>query len=143
MGSGRPPEGISHVDRLEGPEELKERLRVILETIQGTCSIPEASERLGVSESRVHELRREALEGALGALMPRPAGRPPAPAAEGGDQEAELKARIRDLEIDLQAALVRTELALAMPHLFDRESKKNPKSRSKDKPPKGSGGSGG
>jgi len=129
MSSGRPPQGVNHVDRLEGPEELKERLRVILETLQGTCSIPEACERLGISETRLHELRREALEGALGALMPRPAGRPPAPVPEGADREAELRSRIKDLEIDLQAALVRTELALAMPHLFEKGKKKSSRPR--------------
>ncbi len=131
MKAGRPPEGVNHVDRLEGPEELKERLRVILETLNGSCSIPEACEKLGISESRLHDLRREALEGALGALMPRPAGRPAAEIPEGADREAELKKRIRELEIDLEAALVRTELALAMPHLFEGGSKKNESRRRK------------
>jgi transposase-like protein len=139
MSLGRPPQGVSHVDRLEGPQEVKERLRVILETLTGTCSIAEASERLGVSESRVHELRREALEGALGALLPRPAGRPAAPAREGSDREAELRCRIRDLEIDLQAALVRTELALAMPQVFERGTKKNSRGRGKRNRRKDSG----
>jgi transposase len=120
---------VSHVDRLEGPENLKQRLRVILETLNGTCSIPEACERLGVSESRLHDLRREALEGALGALMPKPAGRPPAPVSEGADREKELLSRIQDLEIDLQAALVRTELALAMPQLFEKGKKKSSRPR--------------
>jgi hypothetical protein len=131
MPAGRPPQGVNHVDRLEGPEELKRRLRVILETLTGECSIPEACERLGVSESRLHDLRREALEGALGALMPRPAGRPPSQPPEGAAREAELEGRIRELEIDLQAALVRTELALAMPHLFERGTKKNESRRQK------------
>jgi transposase-like protein len=116
---------VNHVDRLEGPEDLKERLRVILETLTGACSLAEACERLGVSESRLHELRREALEGALGALMPRPAGRPAATVPAGAAREAELEARVKDLEVDLQAALVRTELALAMPHLFEGGGKKN------------------
>jgi len=37
--------------------------------------------------------------------------------------------RIEELEVDLQAALVRTELALAMPDLFRRQGKKNPRGR--------------
>jgi hypothetical protein len=131
MGAGRPPEGVNHVDRLEGPEELKERLRVILETLTGACSIPQACERLGVSESRLHDLRREALEGALGALMPHPAGRPASSLPAGAEREAELEARVKDLEVDLQAALVRTELALAMPHLFEGGSKKKGSHRRK------------
>jgi transposase-like protein len=59
------------VDRLEGPEELKRRLRVLLETIVGTKSVVKACEELGVSESRLHDLRREALVGALGEHQPR------------------------------------------------------------------------
>src|SRR5262245_31755227 len=122
MSRGRPPEGVGHVDRLEGPEELKRRLRVLLETIVGSKSVAEAGEELGVRESGLHELRREALVGALGALMPKPVGRPAAAPATT-PSEAELKARIKDLEVDLQAERVRVELALAMPHLF--RAKKN------------------
>jgi hypothetical protein len=124
---------VNHVDRLEGPEDLKDRLRVILETLTGACSIPEACERLGISESRLHDLRRQALEGALGALMPRPVGRPAAPVPVGADREGELRSRIQDLEIDLQAALVRTELALAMPHLFEKGKKKSSDLRKKSR----------
>jgi len=120
----RPPDGLGHVDRLDGPEDLKWRLRVLLETIVGRVSVTQACEELGVSESRLHELRRQALVGALGALMPRPAGRP-VTAERATPREEELEARIQELEVDLQAALVRTELALAMPDLFQRGGKKN------------------
>src|SRR5258708_993795 len=113
----RPPEGGGHVDRLDGPEDLKSRLRVRLDTLAGRLNVAQACEDLGVSESRLHELRRQALVGALGALMPRPAGRP-ATAETTTEREKELEARIDELEVDLQAALVRTELALAMPELF-------------------------
>jgi hypothetical protein len=110
------------VDRLDGPEELKQRLKVLLETLDGSKSVPEACAELGVSESRLHELRREALEGALRALQPRPSGRPAKP-EPSTPKEEELQAHIKALEEDLQAAYVRTELALAMPHLF--KDKKN------------------
>jgi len=53
------------VDRLDGPEELKWRLRVLLDTLAGRVSVAQACEELGVSESRLHELRRQALVGAL------------------------------------------------------------------------------
>jgi len=135
----RPPEGVGHVDRLDGPEDLKRRLRVLLDTLAGRVSVAQACEELGVSESRLHELRREALEGALGALMPKPAGRP-ARAETTTEREKELEGRIQELEVDLQAALVRTELALAMPELF--RSKKNSRRRKKPTGPAapGSGG---
>lgn len=124
----RPPAGVGHVDRLDGPEELKWRLRVLLETLVGHISVAQACEELGVSESRLHELRRQALVGALGALMPRPPGRP-AVAETLPPREQELLTRIGELEVDLQAALVRTELALAMPELF--RGKKNRRRRKK------------
>jgi transposase-like protein len=124
----RPPEGVGHVDRLEGPEELKWRLRVLLDTLAGRVSVAQACEELGVSESRLHELRRQALVGALGALMPKPAGRP-SRAETTTDRERELQTRIDELEVDLQAALVRTELALAMPELFRGGGKKNRRAR--------------
>src|SRR5262245_35303944 len=122
MNRGRPPDGVGHVDRLEGPEELKQRLKVLLGTLDGSTSVPEACAVLGVSESRLHELRKQALEGALRALIPRPSGRPAKPEA-ATPRERELQAHIEALEEDLQAAYVRTELALAMPHLF--KGKKN------------------
>ena len=134
----RPPEGVGHVERLDGPEDLKERLRVLLDTLAGRVSVAQACEELGVSESRLHELRRQALIGALGALMPKPAGRP-ATAETSTAREKELEGRIEELEVDLQAALVRTELALAMPELF-RNTKKHRRRKKNERPtPPGSG----
>jgi hypothetical protein len=130
---------VGHVDRLEGPEELKRRLKVLLATLDGSNSVPEACEELQVSESRLHELRKEALEGALQALQPKPSGRPSKPEA-ATPRERELQAQVAALEEDLQAAYVRTELALAMPHLF--KGKKNLRFR-KSRPLPGKSGAGG
>jgi transposase-like protein len=140
MRQGRPPKGMRHVDRLEGPDELKWRLRVILETLTGVIGVQQACEELGVGASRLHELRREALVGALGALMPKPSGRPAA-REPASTREQDLLARIAELETDLQAALVRTELALAMPQLF--RAKKNRRRRPGPPAPPGSGAGGG
>lgn len=139
MSRGRPPDGVGHVDRLEGSEELKQRLKVLLATLDGSKSVPEACDELGVSESRLHELRKEALEGALRALQPRASGRPAKPEATTA-RERELQAHIEALEEDLQTAYVRTELALAMPHLF--KGKKNLRIR-KSQPWAGGSGDGG
>ena len=135
----RPPEGVGHVDKLDGPEELKRRLRVLLDTLAGRVSVAEACDELGVSESRLHELRREALVGALGALMPKPAGRP-ATAETTTTREKDLEARIEELEVDLQAALVRTELALAMPELFRSKKKLRRRKKNQDPAAPGNGG---
>ena len=63
--------------------------------------------------------------------MPKPAGRP-STAETTADRERELLTRIDELEVDLQAALVRTELALAMPELFRGGGKKNRRRRKKN-----------
>jgi hypothetical protein len=47
--AGRPPEGPKLVDRLEGPDESKKRLRAILETIAGKRTIDDVCEELGIS----------------------------------------------------------------------------------------------
>ena len=133
MRQGRPPVGLGHVDRLDGPDDLKVRLRILLATITGEIGIDEACAELGVSPSRLHEMRKEALEGALAALTPGRPGRPRAAVEDDDRSERELKRRVRDLEVQLQAAFVRTELALAMPHLFRKDRKKNGK-RCKKKP---------
>jgi len=117
MPAGRPPDGVRHVDRLEGPRAQKERLRVILETLTGERSVAEACEVLGVSMARFHALRRQALQGALEALAPRPRGRPAKDEPAESRRVAELEHELSETQMDLQAALVRTELALAMPHL--------------------------
>jgi transposase-like protein len=103
-------------------------LRVILETMTGDRSVADACTELGVSESRFHQMRREALEGALAGLQARPAGRSAAEPPDMSSKVAELEAENRDLRIDLQASRVRTEIALAMPHLL-RDTKKKSRRR--------------
>jgi transposase-like protein len=125
MKLGRPPVGLGHVDRIEGPEDLKERLRAVLATLTGEMTVEQACEQLSVGPSRLHEMRRQALDGALVGLMPGRAGRPPARIGTKPDREHGLEQRVRELEADLHGALVRSELALAVPHLFRRASKKN------------------
>jgi transposase-like protein len=118
MGRGRPPAGPGQVERLEGVPEGKRRLRVILEVTAGAMRVKEACRQLGVSETRFHVLRRQALEGALGALAPAPAGRPRRAESVDTSRVAELEQQVRELRVELHTALVRTEVALAMPHLL-------------------------
>lgn len=138
MAAGRPGEGSAHVEKLEGDIEEKQRLKVILEVLAGHRSVREACRELRLSEARFHELRRQALQGALAALAPAPAGRPPREAAAAGSRVEELEGEVRDLRLELQSALVRTEIALAMPHLL-----KGPSGRGSKKNGPGSGTSGG
>jgi hypothetical protein len=112
----RPGKGVEHVESLSGDEASKARLRAVLATISGDLSVEEASALLCVSRSRFHELREEALAGALKALAPKPAGRPPAPREDPA--VAALREENAQLRHDLEAARTRAEVALVMPGLL-------------------------
>jgi transposase-like protein len=136
MSRGRPSKGLSHVDSLDGSASDRERLKVVLSTLTGERTVKEASRMLGISASRFHELRRAALAGALTAVTP---GRPGRPAREEDPSESEvvgLKAQVRWLEEELQCALTRTEIALAMPHLLKGSEARGRKKKGSS--PKGS-----
>src|SRR5438445_352859 len=129
---------------LQGDEGAKRSAALILEVLAGLRTPSEASTALGVTTMGYYILERRAvggMVGALGALMPKPLGRP-VTSETTTVREKDLEARIQELEVDLQAALVRTELALAMPELF--RSKKNRRRRKRsgaERPaPPGSGG---
>lgn len=120
MGRGRPPLGPRLVEGLVGPEDLKERARVILETVAGERTVAEACRRLGVEESQFHALRREALQALLEGLSPKPRGRPPTEPQGLSERVAQLEEENRRMRLELRLAQVRAEVALVMPHLLDR-----------------------
>lgn len=154
MARGRPPKGLGHIDGLSGDAESKRRLRVVLQTLTGERTIEQACGELGVSEPRFHELRQRALEGAVGALLPRRPGRPPkASEPETPARLEQLQAENDELRVALQAARVRTEIALVMPHvlqdvrgkknLWTAKAKKSKRGGKRDRPAKTTGRSGG
>jgi Helix-turn-helix domain len=112
---GRLPAGPEYVEKLQGPQDAKRRLEIILRTLAGTCRVQEACAELGVSEARFHQLRQEALQAALDGLTPRPAGRPAAPPADV--RVAELEQQKEALRLELLAAQTREEIALVLPRL--------------------------
>jgi hypothetical protein len=118
MARGRPPLGPQLVDHLHGDAAAKQRLQVVLESLAGLRSIEDACATLGIHEARFHELRAEVLQAALERLTPKAPGRPRQQTPEQEAQMASLEAQIRDLKIELQAARVREEIAVAMPHLL-------------------------
>lgn len=133
MAAGRPPEGPQHVNRLDGDDEAKRRLRIVLESLSGTKTIEEACEELHVSPSRFHEMRREALQSALDGLAPGASGRPRRPAPDVDPERlAALERQNEELQAELQASMVRTELALAMPHVFSKQVRAEIKKKARD-----------
>jgi len=122
MARGRPVIGVDLIDRIEGPRVLRRRVRIILATLSGTLPIAQACAELGVGRTRFHALRWQVLEGAMDALKPRMRGRPRR--LEAGPEVRVLQARIRELEVALRTTALRSEIALAMPHLLDRAGRK-------------------
>jgi hypothetical protein len=114
----RPNLGVEHVDKLAGEPPTKLRLKVILMTLTGELSVNDAAERLGVGASRFHELRDEALCGALDALAPKPAGRPrnePTPL-----RVLDLEEDLQRLRYELELERVRTQLLITMPEVVGK-----------------------
>jgi hypothetical protein len=121
---GRYPAGIEYVDKLEGEEADKERLKAILETLFGATRLLEACERVGVRETRFHQLRDRALQGALDAITARPTGRPSRQAVVSADRLRELEQVLAEKEWALQQAQVREEVALILPQRGEVETVK-------------------
>ncbi|HWY24786.1 MAG TPA: hypothetical protein VNX47_07695 [Nevskia sp.] len=101
--------------KLVGSQQARRRLQVILETLSGSTRVQHACAELGIGVARFHQLRLDALQGAVEQLELRPAGRPAAPPAD--PRIAVLEARIEELKLELQAAQTREEIALVLPRL--------------------------
>ena len=130
--TGRKPGGPQIAERLEGSPVAKQRLEVILETIAGRLTVPEACQQLGIGESRFHELRNQTLQTTLDALEPRPPGRPAKPTSPEQAEAEELQAELRRLHAELNTAQTQLSLARIHPALIagqpatdDLASKKN------------------
>lgn len=111
---GRLPSGLEYIDKLEGSAEEKERLKAILATMYGEKRLLEACAELGIGETRFHQLREAALQAALEAITRRPAGRPSLASLSEPEQVRRHAERIEELELALQEAQVREEIALIL-----------------------------
>ena len=117
--TGRKPTGPQIVERLEGSPSAKQRLEVILETNTGQLTIPEACARLGICESRFHDLRNRTLQATLNTLEPRRPGRPPKRTSpEQGEIDA-LKAELDRAYKELAVSDVQVSLARIHPGLLE------------------------
>lgn len=103
----------------------KRRLKAILDQIGGKLSVEEACASMNVGESVFFDLRASVLQAALGSLEPGRAGRPSKQTSDVDDRLATLEEEMQLAKIELQAARIREEIAVTMPHVLQRRSKKN------------------
>ena len=115
---GRKPLATRHVDSLCGSERAKLRLQVILQTLQGQMTVPQACQVLGICQSRFHALRNGWLQESLELLEPRPLGRPAQVVSPEQAEVARLQTENRDLRQQQHVAEVRQELAQRLPHVL-------------------------
>ena len=110
--------GIKHVNKLDGPMEQKKRLRVILESLTGQITVSSACRKLGIGETQFNNLRNQVLQGGLDALAPGMPGRPHKSEPADPARIAQLEQQVSDLSIELEASMIRTEIAMLMPDLI-------------------------
>lgn len=120
---GRYPAGSEYVAKVEGSKLAKERATVLLEMMTGTLRLQEACAQLGIRETRLHQLRHVAIQGLVRSLEPGLAGRPRASLSAEAERIAELEAAFAEQALALQQALVRTEVALILPHPAESEKR--------------------
>src|SRR5260370_16596942 len=112
---GRHPAGPNYVDKLAASVVAKDRLKEVLETMVGEGRVQEACQRLGVCEQRFHQLRQEAMEGALAALEPGVPGRPAQTVSPEQERIGALEEEVAALKGEVRAPKGREEIALASP----------------------------
>jgi transposase-like protein len=115
---------MDHVHVQCGTYEEKRRLEVILKTLHGEMTVAEACAELGIGESRFHEIRNLALEGALDALRPGRGGRPRKDAPTPEEVE-ELRRKVRELKWELTLERTQNEVdRIMLPSLQGKQAKK-------------------
>lgn len=129
MARGRPASGPRLVERLEGTEAAKQRLRVILETVSGQRTIADACAELGIGSSAFHELRSRVLQAALVDLEPKPRGRPKRQETVSAAEHEAVKAEQQRLLEELEIAYLREEVLHTMPELFQPETEQEGKKK--------------
>jgi hypothetical protein len=105
---------------MEGDEEAKKRLKVILETLSGSKTIDEAAAELGIKAAMFHRLRYEWLEESMKLLLPKPLGRPRRRVAVESAELERARKEIESIRDELKKAHVREELSVALPPVMTR-----------------------
>lgn len=125
MAKGRTASPQKLLESLEGSELAKRRMQWILLTLGNQCTVQQACEDLGISETAFHKLRKSAMRRFIVDLEPKRRGRPREAPPPDDPQMLELQERNRQLTLQLAASRVREEIALAMPHLLQKREPPN------------------
>lgn len=125
------------MEQAEGSADAKRRLRVILETVAGLKSVPEACAALGIEEARFYKLREKAVEAAVAGLEASAPGRPKKEDPADTARVRELEEERKRLLFELQVSRTREEIAVALPHVLRRgEGAKPEKKTPRSSPPR-------
>jgi len=130
---GRPIKGIEHVEDLNASDDAKLKLKTVMATLTGEKSIEEACEELGVEKSAFFKMRDRALVGALHGLEPKQVGRPRKEKTTDQERIEDLEEELQEMRIDLEAAYLREELAVAMPHVLISKEERLAKEKARKK----------
>lgn len=98
------------VEAIEASEPARERAKVLLLTMAGQWSVQDGCERLGLSRTRLQDLRRRMLEAAVGALEGGVAGRPRRGAPREEARLERLRAEVASLSHELRLARAQVDL---------------------------------
>lgn len=109
---------------MDASDLAKRRLKAILDQLAGALSVEEACERIGVQDSVFFELRAAVLQSAASRLEPGRRGRPSKEPTEVEQRLEALEDEMQMTKIELQAARLREEIAVTMPHLYRRRAAK-------------------
>lgn len=128
MAQGRPTKGSDIVTKFDASQEAKEKVRLVLDTLSSKTSVQDAAARLGVSESRFHQIRDEIVTGMLSAAEPKPVGRPPEPDDEDSEVE-QLKKKLGEAKMMVEISRLRELIAVAFPEIVEKEAQRLKKKR--------------
>jgi hypothetical protein len=62
---GRYPAGWEYVDQFDASDEAKQRFKVTVQILTGTCRVQEACAVLGIGSSRLQQVRHDVVDAAL------------------------------------------------------------------------------
>ena len=133
MTRGRPPLNEDIVDHLDGSEDARWKMKLILQTISGQIDIDTACRQLGIGKRAFHKLRARVLQTAVECLEPHRRGRPRLTSKEETEIE-QLRRKNHELTLAVRSSQIREEIAMLMPNILKpiaTDTKPDPRKKKK------------